>query len=63
MTVELARSCAPYVTTIVNNADIVPTISPGASAVAQFSQAVELDIRMWLSRQAHVRRPAPGLCA
>lgn len=32
MTVELARSCAPYVTTIVNNCDIVPTISPGAFA-------------------------------
>lgn len=34
MTMELARSCAPYVTTIVNNADIVPTISPGAPALA-----------------------------
>ncbi|KAK9825386.1 hypothetical protein WJX81_007825 [Elliptochloris bilobata] len=31
MTLELARSCAPYVTTIVNNADIVPTISPGSA--------------------------------
>ncbi len=29
MTVELAKSCAGYVTTIVNNTDIVPTISPG----------------------------------
>lgn len=30
MTVELARSCAPYITTIINGADVVPTISPGA---------------------------------
>ena len=30
MTLELARSCAPYVTTLINNCDIVPTISPGA---------------------------------
>ena len=29
MTVELARSCSSYVTTIINNTDIVPTISPG----------------------------------
>ena len=29
MTLELAKSCKGYVTTIVNNTDIVPTISPG----------------------------------
>ena len=29
MTIELARSCGSYVTTIVNGADIIPTISPG----------------------------------
>ena len=31
MTVELAKSCTGYVTTIINNTDIVPTISPGMS--------------------------------
>lgn len=30
MTLELARSCAQYVTSLVNNTDIIPTISPGA---------------------------------
>ena len=35
MTLELARSCAPYVTTIVNNCDIVPTISPGEIPMLQ----------------------------
>ena len=29
MTLELARSCSGYVTTIINNTDVVPTISPG----------------------------------
>ncbi len=29
MTVELARSCAGYVTTVINSTDIVPTISRG----------------------------------
>ena len=43
MTLELARSCAPYVTTIVNNADIVPTISPGApSCISVWRQALEV---------------------
>ena len=32
MTLELAKSCAGYVTTVINNTDIVPTISPGVSA-------------------------------
>ncbi|CAL8464467.1 g4002 [Coccomyxa elongata] len=31
MTVELARSCSGYVTTIINSTDIVPTISRGAA--------------------------------
>ena len=31
MTLELAKSCTGYVTTIINNTDIVPTISPGLS--------------------------------
>ncbi|EIE19233.1 alpha/beta-hydrolase [Coccomyxa subellipsoidea C-169] len=31
MTVELARSCAGYVTTVINSTDIVPTISRGAA--------------------------------
>lgn len=30
MTVELARSCSGYVTTVINSTDIVPTISRGA---------------------------------
>lgn len=30
MTLDLARSCAGYVTTIINNADLIPTVSPGA---------------------------------
>ena len=29
MTLELARSCSGYVTTIINNTDVVPTVSPG----------------------------------
>jgi len=29
MTLELAQSCSGYVTTIINNTDVVPTISPG----------------------------------
>ena len=29
MTLELAKSCTGYVTTIINNTDIVPNISPG----------------------------------
>ncbi|KAL6784898.1 hypothetical protein ACKKBG_A01585 [Auxenochlorella protothecoides x Auxenochlorella symbiontica] len=31
MTLELARSCAAYVTTVINNADVVPCVSPGAA--------------------------------
>ncbi|KAK9804709.1 hypothetical protein WJX72_001137 [[Myrmecia] bisecta] len=31
MTLELAKSCSGYVTTIINNADIIPTISPGSA--------------------------------
>lgn len=31
MTAELARSCAGYVTTIVNGADVIPTVSPGSA--------------------------------
>jgi hypothetical protein len=37
MTLELARSCAPYVTTIINGSDIVPTISPGDDVLSLFS--------------------------
>ncbi|KAK9852086.1 hypothetical protein WJX84_002088 [Apatococcus fuscideae] len=31
MTLDLARSCSHYVTSLVNNTDIIPTISPGSS--------------------------------
>ncbi len=31
MTLELARSCASYVTTIINGADLIPTVSAGQS--------------------------------
>jgi len=31
MTLELAKSCAGYVTTVVNCADVIPTISPGSA--------------------------------
>lgn len=31
MTAELARSCAGYVTTVVNGADVIPTVSPGSA--------------------------------
>ena len=37
MTVELARSCSDYVTTIINSTDIVPTISRGTPCLALFS--------------------------
>lgn len=33
MTLELAQSCAGYVTSIVNGADLVPTMSLGKSRV------------------------------
>ena len=29
MTLELARSCSSYVTTIINGADLIPTVSAG----------------------------------
>ena len=29
MTMELARSCSSYVTTIINGHDMIPTLSPG----------------------------------
>jgi len=31
MTLELARTCASYVTTIINGADLIPTVSAGWS--------------------------------
>ncbi len=31
MTLELARSCSSYVTTIINGADLIPTVSAGQS--------------------------------
>lgn len=31
MTLELAQSCADYVTTVVHNADVIPTICPGSA--------------------------------
>ena len=31
MTLELARSCAGYVTTVINRADVIPTVSPGSA--------------------------------
>ena len=31
MTLELAESCKDYVTTVVNNCDVIPTISPGSA--------------------------------
>lgn len=32
MTLDLARSCSTYVTTIINGADLIPTVSAGQSA-------------------------------
>eukprot|EP00890_Picochlorum_soloecismus_P002970 jgi/Picsp_1/3674/NSC_06511-R1_lipase class 3 family protein len=31
MTLELAESCRNYVTTVINNCDVIPTISPGSA--------------------------------
>ena len=36
MTLELARSCASYVTTIINGADLIPTVSAGRTATLFF---------------------------
>jgi len=63
MTLELARSCAPYVTTIVNNADIVPTISPGTLALGVWHA---LCSHTFLRSVNYVRRAgldSPGDCA
>lgn len=30
MTLELAKSCSSYVTTVINGADVIPTVSPGS---------------------------------
>ena len=31
MTLELARSCGDYVTSLVHGADVIPTVSPGSA--------------------------------
>ena len=33
MTLELARSCTAYVTSIINGADLIPTVSAGNKCV------------------------------
>lgn len=42
MTLDLARSCASYVTTIINGADLIPTVSAG-------QPPVDHQVALWLS--------------
>lgn len=65
MTLELAASCADYVTTVVNAADVIPTVSPGAA-----DRLREEVMRRWVGgggcvsgRQLQRQVPAlPRLC-
>lgn len=52
MTLELAQSCSPYVTTLVYGTDVVPTVSPGAGdllreevAQSSWAKSFKQDIR------------------
>ena len=45
MTLELARSCSGYVTTIINNTDVVPTVSPGEQHLQPNARCGGMQIR------------------
>jgi len=52
MTLELAKSCAPYVTSLIYGTDVVPTVSPGAGdllreqvAQSSWGKSFKQDIR------------------
>lgn len=53
MTLELARSCADYVTTVVNGADVVPTVSPGSADLLR-EEVMKRCVRAWGPRWARV---------
>ena len=64
MTLELAKSCAGYVTTVVHGADVIPTISPGSAdalrdVVAQSSWG--RDFRQELRSSSIVRAVETGI--
>ena len=48
MTLDLARSCSTYVTTIINGADLIPTVSAGQPTL--LAQAIYRScVYLWVS--------------